>query len=263
MLETTSLPVYQLPAPCPTAPALPVRTLPSAPAGQGDKGLPSRQRSALPARTCSRRCASQDVVAVPLLSFLPIPASLAGKRTTFPIQTHTRVLQAISLGAPHASSDIYGQASRGARQNSTLHVAEATNLARACLLLKYQPWGEVLTFCSSHSFQRVSKHPRVSSRATATAWTRRTCSSTLRHGLGRAWTSSCLDLECGAALHRHSECRKTAQMGLPGFCLIWKEGFRNKKTSLIAVAWKPMLVQHPWRGARDHSLQRHAGNRDF
>lgn len=162
---------------------------------QGDKGLPSRQRLALPASPCIRLCASQDVVAVLLLSLLPIPAFLAGKCTTFPIQTRTRVLQAIFSGAAHASSDIYGQASRSTQQNNTLDVAEATDLTRACLLLKYEPWREVRIFCSSHSSQWVSKCPQVSSRAMATAQTCRTCSTLWKTGwVGRvlcpAWTSS-------------------------------------------------------------------------
>lgn len=189
----------------------------------------------------------------------PSPLPSQGNANSLPIQTQTGMLQAISSGAPHASSDIYGQASRSAQQNNTLGVAKATDQTHACLLLKYWPRKEVSTVCSS---QCRSKQAWVSSHATATVWMHRTCSSTLRHSLGCTWTSSCPDLECRAALDIHSKCRKT-WMGLQRLCLMWKERFRNKTTPLIAVGWVPVLVQHPWRGAGDRSSQHHSGNGDF
>lgn len=109
----------------------------------------------------------------------------------------------------------------------------------------------------------MSKSPQVSSHAMATAWVCRTYSSTLRPQLGHAWTLSSLDFKCGAALDRHSKCRKMAQMGLSGFCLMWQEGFRNKNTPLVAVGWMSALAQHLWREAQDCFSQHHTGNGDF
>lgn len=118
--------------------SLSVGSMPPFPSGniRGTRDLPQPSREAAlssPAGTCSHRYAAQDVVAVLLLSLLPIPASLARKSTTFPIQTPAGALQVCFPG-------------------STRHL---TVLDRF-LVLKHQPGREVPTFCSLHLSSCVS-----------------------------------------------------------------------------------------------------------